>query len=100
MWKSLTFWSISLALSVLMCGAVTDTQTSASSDTVVYVCGGPKSKRYHKTDKCKGLCRCSVEVGRITLREAERSGYTPCRICYKTNGRLSQATHSKREYKN
>lgn len=49
----------------------------------VYVCHGPKSKRYHRTPNCKGLCRCSTDIRQMTRQEAEAKHYTPCRICYK-----------------
>lgn len=55
---------------------------TASSDSYVYICTGPAAKKYHKTDKCKGLNRCSGEIKKITLAEAKDKSRTPCKICY------------------
>ena len=56
---------------------------STSADTYVYMCTGPSSKRYHKTDKCKGLVKCSKEVVKVEKSYAESKGKTPCKMCYK-----------------
>lgn len=53
-----------------------------ASDEYVYVCQGPHSHRYHKTDKCKGLKRCSTAKKKLTKEEARQRGYTPCKWCY------------------
>ena len=58
-------------------------QTTASGETYVYICTGPKSKRYHKTSECKGLDNCSKDVKKVTLSYAQDIGRTPCKICYK-----------------
>ena len=51
------------------------------SDTV-YICTGSYSRRYHKTEYCKGLKKCGgVTVG-ITKDEARSLNRTPCHICY------------------
>lgn len=51
-------------------------------EDVVYVCSGPYSKRYHKDLNCAGLNNCSGYVDKIDEEDAEREGYTPCRLCY------------------
>lgn len=56
---------------------------TASNETYVYICTGPKSKRYHKTSSCRGLEKCSKDVKKVTLVYAEGKGRTPCNICYK-----------------
>ena len=48
----------------------------------VYICTGPQSKCYHKTNKCNGLKNCSKEIKQITLKEAEEMGRRPCKVCY------------------
>lgn len=53
-----------------------------NQDNVVYVCTGNKSKRYHKTDKCKGLSACSGSIKKVSVNEAKRMNRTPCKICY------------------
>ena len=48
----------------------------------VYICKGPYSKVYHKSDHCKGLSNCSTEVYSITIQDAEQMNRRPCRIEY------------------
>lgn len=49
----------------------------------VYICTGPKSKRYHATSKCRGLERCSGEIIAVSISDAQVTGKTPCKMCYK-----------------
>lgn len=56
--------------------------SEGSSDNSVYICTGPKSKRYHKTEHCKGLDRCSKSIKKISIEEAQDMGRTPCGYCY------------------
>lgn len=60
----------------------TTTPITQQTETV-YICHGPKSHRYHKTPKCKGLCRCSTDIKKVTKAEAQAKHYTPCKICYR-----------------
>ncbi len=55
---------------------------ATEADTTVWICGGPKSKRYHSTKNCPGLNRCSKTPRAVSLSNARASGYTPCRKCY------------------
>lgn len=48
----------------------------------VYICTGPMSERYHKTQHCKGLRRCSGDIERVTVSEARDLDRTPCGYCY------------------
>ena len=57
-------------------------QERTEQDTTVYICTGSSSKRYHKTDKCKGLVKCSKEVVKVEKSYAESKGKTPCMMCY------------------
>ena len=63
--------------------AVAAMSATAPQAETVYICHGPKSHRYHKTPKCKGLCRCSTELKQVTISEAEKMQFTPCKICHK-----------------
>lgn len=54
----------------------------SAGESYVYICTGPQSKKYHKTDKCRGLNKCSGTIKKITLEEAKKINRTPCRICY------------------
>jgi hypothetical protein len=48
----------------------------------VYICTGTQSKRYHKTEDCIGLSKCSRSIEEISIEEAEELGRTPCGYCY------------------
>ena len=48
----------------------------------VYVCTGPQSKVYHKTDECMGLSHCSREIKAVSLDEAKEMGRRECGMCY------------------
>lgn len=68
-------------------GWATETPTTIDKeeneeDNMVWVCTGPKSKRYHCDEDCKGLSKCSRFVEHISIDEAESQGKTPCRFCY------------------
>jgi hypothetical protein len=49
----------------------------------VYLCEGPYSKVYHKSETCKGLSNCSTRIHKVTMEEAVKMGRRPCRIEYK-----------------
>lgn len=51
-------------------------------DNRVYICTGPKSRRYHRSPYCRGLNRCSDEIEAVDVETAEEYDRTPCRICY------------------
>lgn len=63
------------------CGGKSKQQKHDVDPECVYVCSGPKSKRYHSVEDCKGLAKCSGRVIEMTLNEAECCGKTPCRMC-------------------
>lgn len=80
--KIITILGIILLVSL---GSMTENnyeQTRAKAKVSVWICTGPKSKRYHATDRCRGLNRCSRELKQLSKAEAEERGYTPCKICY------------------
>lgn len=73
-----TIIKTALALMVALCSISACAPERTQSQTEkVYVCHGPKSKRYHKTPNCKGLCRCSTDIRQMTRQEAEAKHYTP-----------------------
>ncbi len=49
----------------------------------VFICKGPSSAVYHKSDRCKGLSKCSTQVFEITLAEAKKLGRRACKIEYR-----------------
>jgi len=50
--------------------------------SMVFVCKGPSSKVYHKTDHCKGLSHCSTQIYKVTEDEAKKMGRRQCKIEY------------------
>ena len=50
--------------------------TTEVSETYVYICTGPQSKKYHSSKDC------SVEIKKVTLSKAKSMKRTPCKICY------------------
>lgn len=68
-----------LVLATPAAGFSTEVETDVTG--MVWICGGPKSKRYHSHKDCPGLRRCSKTPRKIALSEAKERGYTPCRKC-------------------
>ena len=54
----------------------------SSVESDVYVCKGGSSKRYHKSEKCRGLSNCSTKIYKISKAEAKKMNRTPCKIEY------------------
>ena len=54
-----------------------------SSETIVYICTGSQSKKYHKTDKCYGLSKCSGSIVKKKESIAIKEGRTKCKSCSK-----------------
>ena len=52
-------------------------------DSCVWICTGPRSRKYHNSKYCKGLRKCSGELKSISISEAESIGRKPCKNCYK-----------------
>lgn len=51
-------------------------------DTMVYVCTGKGSYRYHRHSDCSGLNNCKGSIKRVTLLKAQSMKRTPCKKCY------------------
>lgn len=65
-------------------GAAVPKKIQNAAETYVYVCTGGSSKRYHKSERCKGLDNCKATIKKVTLSYAEDTmKRTPCKICYK-----------------
>jgi|GEM_PF-1759080 len=47
----------------------------------VLICNSKSSYAYH-SHYCHGLNRCKSGVSKVTVPEAKRQGYRPCKICY------------------
>lgn len=52
--------------------------TSRISDTDVYICKGPGSKKYHYKKNCRGLKSCSTKIYEVSLSKAKELKRTLC----------------------
>ena len=68
--KKLILTTFMLALASGYTGA--STQPAENDATMVYICTGKSSKRYHKTDECRGLDNCSGDIKLITMEKAKQ----------------------------
>jgi hypothetical protein len=59
------------------------TPASFPKTDYVYICQGPYSKVYHKSNDCRGLSNCSTKIIKVTLEEAVKMGRRPCKIEYR-----------------
>lgn len=64
---------LTVAVSAMMLSASTPAEE-------VYICKGPKSKRYHLKKDCSGLGNCSTAVYKVTKKEATDAGRTLCKL--------------------
>ena len=58
---------------------------ASTPESLVYYCTGPKSKKFHKYNNCKGLKHCSGEIRKCSKKEALKKGFTSCKYCYKND---------------
>lgn len=72
-----------LLLSLFFLLAVPADKLTTAQETYVYICTGPQSKRYHKTNSCRGLNKCSGDVLKVTITKAKSMNRTACGWCYK-----------------
>ena len=78
--KLLTLIGITLLLSTAPLNNTEDIETNLVSvnETEVYVCTGPSSKKYHYSNSCRGLSRCSKSIVKVKLSKAKEMGRTLC----------------------
>ena len=62
--------------------AATKSNTKIQSGTV-YICTGPKARKYHSSQNCRGLNRCSGSIKSLSVSVAQSKGFTPYKICYR-----------------
>lgn len=51
--------------------------TCPTSPTV-YVCYSPTAKKYHLSEKCRGLNACEHEIKKMSMAEAKAEGWEKC----------------------
>lgn len=68
---------VKLTFSLLLASAIV---SFTIIDNQVFICKGPSSKVYHKSDRCRGLSNCSTEISKVTTDEAKKLGRRACKI--------------------
>lgn len=57
---------------------------ASPNESYVYICMGPRSECYHKTQSCRGLRNCSTSIKKVTVSEAKTKYHRrACGICMK-----------------
>ena len=69
-----------LAFAFMLSGHTTTEVKTA--EATVYICTGPKARKYHASSSCRGLNRCSGSIKQLSVSSAKAKGFTPCKICY------------------
>lgn len=70
---------IKAAIHITICIILSCSCTNAPR---VYICTGPYSKAYHKTEECRGLRRCSGKIECVSEKTAKEIGRHKCGWCY------------------
>ncbi|WP_299762431.1 hypothetical protein [uncultured Dokdonia sp.] len=53
-------------------------QSNFTTSKEVYICKGPRSKRYHYKKSCRGLKPCSTDIFEVSMSKAKELGRTLC----------------------
>jgi hypothetical protein len=48
------------------------------SESDVYICVSKTASKYHLSESCKGLSRCTHTISKVSLSDANKRGYTLC----------------------
>lgn len=67
-----------ILLTILFCLSLHSFDSSFHQETLVYICKGKGSKKYHFSSSCRGLSRCSTKIFKVTLQKARAMGRTLC----------------------
>ena len=73
--------SILFVLSVGTSYALPNNYTKTKADSVL-ICRSNTAYAYHLYE-CRGLARCAHKIIKVTLEQAKKMGYKPCKICYR-----------------
>lgn len=71
-----------ISLYLVLGNVFTESVSGNSTNSVVYICTGPKAAVYHRTKHCSGLNRCSGDIVSVSLSKAKGMGRRPCKKCY------------------
>lgn len=70
-----------IILSAGTSSALANRSYRAKADSVL-ICRSSNAYAYHSYE-CKGLARCTHKIIKVTIEEARKMGYKPCKICYR-----------------
>lgn len=73
---------LAVMLAIGMAGQNTEASRNKKEEVAVYICVSKTAKRYHCDRDCRGLNNCTHEIKIVTVKEAEKRGLTPCKLCY------------------
>lgn len=62
--------------------ATSHTKTKTPQTEYVLICVSPTAHSYH-IGQCRGLQKCTHEIKKVTLSEAQQMGRKPCGFCYR-----------------
>lgn len=71
-----------ISLYLVLGNVFTESGSGNSTNSVVYICTGPKAETFHKSKGCRGLNRCSGSIKAISMDKAKGMGRRACKICY------------------
>ena len=74
----LSFCMLLISLDAITSNQITKNVKKEVSESTVYVCTGPSSKKYHFTKSCRGLSRCSKDIVKVTIGKAKEMKRTLC----------------------
>jgi hypothetical protein len=63
---------------LILTSSITLFSFANSFQSTVYICVSPTAKKYHYSQKCRGLQKCTHTIKSVTLSEASKLGYTAC----------------------
>lgn len=56
---------------------------SCNESDKVYLCNGPQSKAYRKTNRCQGLQKSSMDIEATNIATAKVKYQRECEYCYR-----------------
>ncbi|MGR6087358.1 MAG: hypothetical protein ACU4F9_04240 [Arcticibacter sp.] len=74
------FISLLLLFANPLAGSFAEKNTIAGN-SIVLICESPNAVAYH-AGYCRGLQRCTHNVARVSVTDAQKYGYRACQICY------------------
>lgn len=63
------------------CISVSAPVVSKKEEATVLICNSSSAYAYHSYE-CSGINRCKSTISKVSISEATRKEYRPCKICY------------------